>query len=100
MLQVFIVQCLVVVQAPGSTMSSLRHRLISVCRESFFANCRVRGGYSGVGPFCRAGSCMPVAALDGFSGVLPQTLAKPKDLPPPTPVQEALSNPCSALFER
>lgn len=43
---------------------------------------------------------MPFAALDGFSGVLPQTLAKPKDLPPSTPAQEALSNPCSDLFER
>ncbi len=71
-----------------------------MCRESFFANCRIRGGYSGVATFCRAGTCMPVAALDGFSGVLPQTLAKPKDLPPSTPAQEALSNPCSDLFER
>ena len=69
-------------------------------RESFFANCRIRGGYSGVATFCRAGTCMPVAALDGFSGVLPQTLAKPKDLPPSTTAQEALSNPCSDLFER
>ena len=39
-----------------------------MCRESFFANCRVRGGYSGVATFCRAASCVPVAALDGFTG--------------------------------
>ena len=39
-----------------------------MCRESFFANCRVRGGYSGVATFCRAATCVPVAALDGFTG--------------------------------
>ena len=146
-----------------------------MCRESFFANCRVRGGYSGVATFCRAASCVPVAALDGFTGactlclsnqfarlmhclasslgacmlpcpsprerhvrpmhcpasmkgaqprqslcagrhgdggaagsqsrllcagLLSQSQAKPKDLPPSTPAQEALSNPCSELFER
>ena len=79
---------------------ALSGRFWNGCRESFFANCRMRGGYSGVATFCRAGSCMPVAALDGFSGVLPQSSGKPRDTPASTPVQEALSNPCSALFER
>ena len=135
----------------------------------------MRGGYSGVATFCRAASCVPVAALDGFTGactlclskrftrpmhcmatilvlacyhtsvqgsdtyapciawparrahdhakpvcwaswplrgaagsqarllcagLLSQSQAKPKDLPPSTPAQEALSNPCSELFER
>ncbi|KAK9901314.1 hypothetical protein WJX75_005948 [Coccomyxa subellipsoidea] len=67
--------------------------------ESFFAYCRTRGGYSGVATFCRTGVAVPLAALDGFSGVLTQGPGKAKDVPPSTAAQDVLSAPCVTLFD-
>lgn len=42
-------------------------------RESFFAFCTCRGGYSGTATFCRTAITLPVAAEAGLAGsaVLP-----------------------------
>ncbi|BDA45375.1 probable DNA-(apurinic or apyrimidinic site) lyase 2 [Coccomyxa sp. Obi] len=66
--------------------------------ESFFSYCRTRGGYSGVATFCRSG--VTVAALDGFSGVLPQGPTKSRDTPPLSAAQDALNAPCISLLDR
>lgn len=59
-------------QACGIVLECVHITRMIIClysREAFFAYCRTRGGYSGVATFCRADVAMPVAALDGFSGI-------------------------------
>lgn len=40
-------------------------------RESFFAFCTARGGYSGTATFCRTAATLPVAAEAGLAGTAP-----------------------------